>query len=299
METREFTKTAPTPLPPQSEARSLTGLPYRAISSPRYAAAEDRAIWTTGWVCIGDTHTIPGTGDILPYTLGNQGIHVQHLGEGKFAARFNKVPHGGCRFVPLQCQTGTKTKCTFTACGYSRDRGVLREDEDAAHQYLGLRPERLLHVPVETIGSLIFVNLGAFTEPPKTPALKGDFQTEVWVEYAGNWKEFPVRLFGRAEAETDTASDQLTTAIDLDGERLTLSWAFPNLVVIQTRESHCAIVVQPTALQLTMARISSYGAKRDWCRTIRDLHAQEVDPQTDAAIFLRSIVDAKMDGAEL
>jgi hypothetical protein len=295
MEIHEITKTAQPP-PPEIAAPSLTGLPHHAIASPRYAQAEDRAIWTSGWVCLGDSHTIPGTGDILPYTLGNQGIHVQHLGDAQFAARFNKVPHGGCRFVPLQCQTGTKTKCTFTACGYSRDRGVLRDDDDAAHQYLGLRPERLLQIPVATIGPLIFVNLGEATEPPKIPALKGDFQSEVWAEYAGNWKEFPARLFGRAPAAA--ASGQLTAAIELAGERLALHWTFPNLIVIQGKDSHCAIVVQPTALQLTMARISAYGARRDWGRTIRDLRAQPIDPQTDAAIFLRGMIDLKMDGAE-
>ncbi len=292
-ETGQIARTLP---PPDGEGYSATGLPLHAIRSPRYAQAEDRAIWTSGWVCLGNASTIPGQGDILPYTLGNQGIHVQHLGDGRLAARFNKVPHGGCRFVPLQCQTGTKTKCAFTACGYSRDRGVLHEDDDAAHQYLGLRSERLLHFPVKTCGQLIFVNLGEDTELPEIPTIGGDFQNEIWAEYGENWKEFSARLFGHAQAEAKPG--RLTAEIDFEGECLTLHWAFPNLVVIQGRNSQCAIIVQPTALRLTLARISAFGAKRDWHRMIRSLLAQNIDPQTDAARFLRGIVDTKMDGAD-
>lgn len=291
----EITASATLPLP-DGEGFTATGLPLRAIESARYAEAEDRAIWTSGWVCLGSLHSIPGNGDILPYTLGNQGIHVQYMGGGKFAARFNKAPHGGCRFVPLQCQTGAKTRCAFTACGYSRDRGAMQQDDAAAHQYLGLRPERLVHIPVEISGPLIFVNLGETAPLPDIPAISNVFRNELWGEYAENWKEFPVRLFGRAKAEAE--GNRLAAVIGLDGESLVLHWLFPNLLLLRGGQAECAIVIQPMALRLTMARISAFGAERDWHAALRKLLRREIGPAADAARFLRNLVNRKMEGVE-
>jgi hypothetical protein len=95
--------------------------------------------------------------------VGNHGVHIQRV-EGKLVGRFNKAQHGGCRSVPAQCQTGTKTKCSFTSCGYSRDRTVLsakdvEQGSSLGGQYLGDRPERLLPIKVECWGPFIFINL--------------------------------------------------------------------------------------------------------------------------------------------
>ena len=115
--------------------------------------------------------------------------------------RYNLAQHGGCRFVPAQCQTGSKTKCSFTSCGYSRDRGVVAVDElgdntPAMRQYLGFRPERLLPVRVESAGLLLFVNLDPEARPlaerlgdtAETLALDDaavwDNAESFWVEYA-------------------------------------------------------------------------------------------------------------------
>ena len=120
------------------KARMLTPIAYR---SKVFADLEDEKIWTRSWVCIGSHRDIPSVGDLLPYTVGNHGLHVQRDEEG-LIGRYNLAQHGGCRFVPAQCQTGSKTKCSFTSCGYSRDRGVVAADElgdntPTMRQYLG------------------------------------------------------------------------------------------------------------------------------------------------------------------
>ena len=145
-------------------------LPPAAYRSKIFADLEDEKLWTRTWVCVGAQQQIPNAGDLFPFTLGHHGIHIERLADGGLVARYNKAQHGGCRAVPLQCQTGIKTKCSFTSCGYSRDRDVIHaaevgEGSRLAGQYLGDRPERLLPVNVETWGPFIFVNLDPDCEP--------------------------------------------------------------------------------------------------------------------------------------
>ncbi len=188
-------------------------LPQAAFRSKIFADLEDEKIWTRSWVCIGTLQQIPCVGDLLPFTLGNHGIHVQRMADGGLIGRFNKAQHGGCRTIPLQCQTGMKTKCSFTSCGYSRDQGVIHATEvdegtRLAGQYLGDRPERLFSVQVEIWGPFIFANidqkpapltkqftgLGKKLSPFFSSAL---MQVADWrSEHSGNWK-----LVGRAYFE--------------------------------------------------------------------------------------------------
>lgn len=146
-------------------------LPAAAYRSKIFADLEDEKIWTRTWVCVGVQQQIPNAGDLLPFTLGHHGIHVERQANGGLLARFNKAQHGGCRAIPAQCQTGIKTKCSFTSCGYSRDRDVIHASEVVeegsrfAGQYLGDRPERLLPAKVEVWGPFIFVNLDLDCEP--------------------------------------------------------------------------------------------------------------------------------------
>ncbi|MGE4481160.1 hypothetical protein [Acidocella sp.] len=280
-------------------ACTATGLAHAAIESPRFAQREDREIWSAGWVCVGTTVELVKTGDILPYTVGDQGIHVARGEGGKLLGRFNMAPHGGCRFVPLQCQTGAKTKCTVTSCGYSRDRGVMNAaDELATHQYLGLRPERLVPVPVYTQDRLIFVNLGEQTSLP-APFLAqhallehGATHREVWCEYGLNWKELPARLFGGADAQPH--GDWLRAEIRCLDETIEIRWMFPNLVLLLAQDSACALVVQPTALRLTMARVTGFGAQKDWHAMLRHLLCNDITPDAPAARFLRTALARRM-----
>ena len=188
-------------------------LPPAAYRSKIFADLEDEKIWTRTWVCVGAQQQIPNAGDLLPFTLGHHGIHVERQANGGLIARFNKAQHGGCRAVPAQCQTGIKTKCSFTSCGYSRDRDVIHaaevgEGSRLAGQYLGDRPERLLPAKVETWGPFVFVNLNPDCEPLAkqikglakrvAPYFNADLKmmSELRSEIECNWK-----LAGRAYLE--------------------------------------------------------------------------------------------------
>src|SRR5260370_25279774 len=139
-------------------------LPRRAYTSAVFEELENEKVWTRDWVGIGTTAEMANAGDLLPYTAGQHAIHVQRLASGGLIGRFNKAQHGGCRSVPAQCKTGKKTKCSYTSCGHSRDRGVIAGDQlnemtPQAGQYLGVYPERLLRVDIHTGGPFIFANL--------------------------------------------------------------------------------------------------------------------------------------------
>ena len=261
------------------KARILTPIAFR---SKVFADLEDEKIWTRSWVCIGSHRDIPDVGDLLPYTVGHHGIHVQR-GEGALIGRFNLAQHGGCRFVPAQCQTGIKTKCSFTSCGYSRDRGAIAADElgdntPAMRQYLGFRPERLLPVRAESRGALIFVNLDP-EAAPLADRLDGAAEARAldnaaeWVdvesfrvEYAGNWKLLGRALLACLAPEARPVDERGGDAVVLEtdsgvaGAPATLCWLFPNLILLCGRGHALSIALQPTAPGETLARVEIAAA---------------------------------------
>ena len=273
-------------------------LPAALAGSPMFALLEDAAVWTAGLVCIGTRHAIPRPGDVLPYTVGNQGLHVEHLADGSLAGRFNMAPHGGCRVVPLQCQTGRKTSCSFTSCGHSRDRGPLRaEDQVASHQYLGLRPERLVPVPVATDGSLVLVNLGETAAIPDAGRLQHPVlglepcAAESWHEHEMNWKDLLCRL---ADGETVDAGDTwLVTRTRLADGPAELRWLFPNLLLLLRPGSACVVVVQPTGVAQTLLRVTRFGGPDPWIEAIEAKLQSEGAPGP-AAAFLRDALGRRV-----
>lgn len=280
-------------------------LPPTAYRSLAFANLEDDAVWTRNWVCIGTQEEIPKTNDLLPFTVGHHGIHVQRRADGGLVGRFNKAQHGGCRAVPLQCQTGTKTRCSFTACGYSRDGLPLSAAPDggptpAMHQYLGLRPERLLPVAVRTSGSMIFVNLDAGTTSEPLQNLAFEDETSGPVEtaqalrrdYPVNWKLLLGALAAGDVALPTSDSFWLTTTLK-DGSAAEARILFPNLILFSARGETCGVIVQPTALGETLCRIAVFRNRTrsavDWIAELdararratelrRDLEAREADP---------------------
>ncbi len=264
---------------PFGEARELPGLAYRSL---QFLYLEDEAVWTRDWVPVGTVHEIPSEGDILPFTLGYHGVHVQRMEQDRFEARFNMAQHGGCRMVPTQCQQGERTSCSFTSCGYSRDRGPItggtdQDDTRAQYQYLGLRPERLHPVQVARAGSLLFLNIdpgGGHPDPtgdldlpaPVTRAQARRVHRQ-WLEFDANWK-FSGAALGRV-TKMLTSSGRVMTGHRpaADGSRLAVQWVFPNLVLLSQGQETCAVTLQHTAITKTMFRVEilstgAFGADR-------------------------------------
>lgn len=253
-------------------------LPPAAFRSLRFSLLEDETIWTRDWICVGGTQEIPHEGDLLPFTVGTHGIHVQRVGNG-LKARFNKAQHGGCRVVPLQCQTGKKTKCSFASCGYSRDRAAipardLGSDTPEMQQYLGLRPERLFPAHARSFGPLIFVSLDV--EPASNEAALIELEkagrfferahgrsADGWLEFPANWKLLGQHLAGGDPIYEEERGGWLLARTFIDGQSASVAWLFPNLVLIGVRNETCAIVMQQTALGQTLCRVSVYGKARE------------------------------------
>ncbi len=271
-------------------------LPPFSYQSKIFSDLEDEKLWTRNWIAVGFTHEIPNAGDLLPFTVGHHGLHVQRQEDGSLIGRFNKAQHGGCRAVPLQCQTGKKTKCSFTSCGYSRDRNVIHvqeigENTPTMHQYIGLIPERLLPVKVEVLGSIIFINLdnecnkladefSAVAKDIKL-SLNEDFilQNNVWIECASNWK-FSGRAFFDGNNICNSISNHSNNNIynffisqnvstqeiglnidDANEDNMNyvqLSWLFPNIVLIQHTDFLVSVILQPTNMGETNLRTSLF-----------------------------------------
>ena len=256
---------------PFGEASLLPDVTYL---SKNFSELEDEKLWTRGWVAVGCLNQIPNPGDLLPYTVGNHGIHVQRNFDGSLSARFNKAQHGGCRSIPLQCQTGKKTKCSYTSCGFSRDRNVISTDEldddnRSMQQYIGLIPERLLPVNVDSWGPFIFVNLDSECEPI-TESL-GDWNEQFpsgsehtslsviddWTELACNWKLAARGLV--AESSQYSADGQKNALchwqVEIDQEPIAFRWVFPNLIFCQMPTHIVAVILQPIGMNISLQRV--------------------------------------------
>jgi len=243
------------------EATVLPAVAHRSIA---FDYLEDEALWSRAWVAVGTIRDIPNPNDILPYTLGYHGIHVQRMPDGNLQGRFNMAQHGGCRLVPDQCQNGTKTNCSFTSCGYSRDRGPIDAEVERAaprlsHQYLGLRPERLLPVQVTERGGLILVSLDRSAPPPDIGTLALQHRSHrvgKWTEVPANWKLVAESL-SRCDKVTARSTNRLDGTRDNGGVQVT--WLYPNAIILMAQQNKCLIIVQPTATCKTLMRISFFG----------------------------------------
>ena len=290
------------------KASILTPVAYR---SKVFADLEDEKIWTRSWICIGSERDIPNVGDLLPHTVGNHGVHVQRGNDG-LTGRYNLAQHGGCRFVPAQCQTGSKTRCSFTSCGYSRDRGAIAADElgdntPTMRQYLGYRPERLLPVTVESAGPLLFVNLdpeaatlaerldGAAEALALDDAAAWENAESFWVEFDANWKLLGRALLRSLASEAKPAkragADTIVLRADADfsGVPATLFWLLPNLILLRGEDHLLSIALQPTALEETLARVRISSA-----RPIEPAHANALRAALDEAGSTASMMQEEL-----
>jgi hypothetical protein len=243
-------------------------LPPEAFASAAFGKLEDERLWPCTWVCIGTAAEIPDPGDLLPYTVGVHGIHVQRQADGSLAARLNKAQHGGCHFIPIQCQTGRKTRCGFTSCGYSLDRPAIKATPDGEpvpemYQYLGMRPDRLATIEVRAQSGLLFVlldgsaGMGALPPVHDLPACASPTR---WTTVNANWKQAAAAL---VEGELAGPSDSRLLATRCrstpGSAALEMTWHFPNLVLLRDGQEACAVVLQPVAPTRTLCRIALFA----------------------------------------
>jgi hypothetical protein len=237
-----------------------TMLPRRAYTSEVFQRLENEKIWTRDWICIGTSPEIANPLDLLPYTIGQHAVHVQRSADGGLIGRFNKAQHGGCRTIPAQCRTGKKTKCSYTSCGFSRDRDVIHGDalvelSPQMGQYLGAVPERLLPVKIRTCGPLIFANV----DP--TPGVEQSPQFPEWTEnlvrLEGHWQEHGSNWKLAGAAIVDVARSSLAGGGATN--HVSAEWVFPNLVLVRSRHATVVAVLQPTAMDQTLWRLSFFS----------------------------------------
>lgn len=265
-----------------------TKLPALAYQSKTFSDLEDENIWSRSWVAIGSTHEIPQVGDLLPYTVGHHGIHVQRIKSDTIIGRFNKAQHGGCRAVPAQCQTGNKTKCSFTSCGYSLDSKPINnieieESNAISHQYLGVVPERLISARTFELGSYIFANINPDTKNNADPEILISEETldqiekhnmlnfSDWFECSANWKLLSNAILSTFEPDTEnkyasSCNDNENNLFQLqfvtnnifyesNSEYIQVLWISPNLIIISFEEYTISLIIQPTGLRKSLLRV--------------------------------------------
>jgi hypothetical protein len=269
---------------------AATSLPPVAYRSKAFFELENEKVWTRSWVVIGLLQQIPNPGDLLPFTLGFHGVHVQRNRDGSVSARLNRHQHGGCRFVPEQCRTGAQTKCSITSCNYTRDADVMPagengENTDLMYKFVGLVPEKLAPVKCETWGPFIFINLDPEAGPLADylggfPAAMGHLlggslylAGKQWIDFQSNWKMAGAALteLGQplAQPRSNTVPDEIPAYAaggDLASWMLAdpesagesaaegMHWLFPNAVLAVSRTHVAVTLLQATGMGKCLCR---------------------------------------------
>ena len=259
-----------------------------AYRSRVFFELENEKLWTRTWIPIGFDSQIPSRGDLLPFTVGFHGVHIQRVESNLVEARFNMHQHGGCRFVPEQCRTGAQTKCSIASCNYTRDSDVMLanngDNTDLMYKFVGINPQKLKPVRFENIGSLLFVNLD-----PDSQDLLSDLGDELvdlvkglskfkyilkhkWLDCNANWKHSSSEIFRRLSqfSEEFTVEEKknqsmqisralisqlkLPEALSYSCDDAKLLWLFPNLVILISEQFALCILFQATAMGKNVQR---------------------------------------------
>ena len=274
---------------PFGQARKLPAAAYR---SKIFSELENEKIWTRGWITVGLLQQIPNPGDMLPFTLGFHGIHIQRNLNGSISARLNRHQHGGCRFVPEQCRTGKQTKCTIASCNYTRDADVMPADENGEntpdmYKFAGINPDKLVPVKCKAWGPFIFINLdsesgvlsddlGAIAqqiEPWLSKPLH--LKASQWLDFKCNWKLIG-SAFTDAGQNSNETSDSFVAAqlphsienilssdqsgldkfnIDIQGT-VQIFWVFPNVLLAVCPTYVACFVLQSTGMGNCLCRFT-------------------------------------------
>lgn len=266
-------------------------------SSP--TALEDESIWARHWVCVGVEQQIPAPNDLLPATVGSYGLHVQRQTNGSLSAAFNVLQQGSCWTIPPQCGNGSKIRCPYISCAHSLDTDALSAESGEStrdmRQFIGFNRNKLVSIPLAQLGPLIFLSLRP-NDPPSIDGQLGDLAGAVgkiqfdefeyvgrfWAELDCSWMLTSDVLFATLGAPSSTQMSQeanpvallegnegVFTALPRVGpERLQLSRAFPNVVIIEAPRHVACVVIKPVRadrVAVVVALFAGSGATTPGC----------------------------------
>ncbi len=264
--------------------------PSLPITNPVHASptrVENERIWTRVWVCAGVEQQVAETGDLLPITVGDYGMHLRRESDGRIRAAFNLLQHGSCWTIPEQCRSGHKTSCPYTACAFSRDSDTVSavdgQPVDGMRQFIGFNPLKLHDVPVERLGPLVFLSL-ATEEPPDLRAQLGDLANAIddlrlnrspylgrfWTDLDCHWAnagDAVLRAIGADESDllttVATPAELARTGNQRDTDVVRVWRSFPNLVVVAAPDHVAVIVIKPIGFTAVSAVVSLFATELD------------------------------------
>ena len=238
-----------------------TVLPRRAYTSEVFQRLENEKVWTRDWVCIGTAPEIANPLDLLPYTIGQHAVHVQRSADGGLIGRFNKAQHGGCRDHP----------------GAMPDR---QEDQMLLH-FVRLQPRprgdsrRIPDRDDAADGPISRCRSGASTAREDQ-----DLRTVDLCEYRSDaWNETAAAMSGMDRESGASGRPLAGTPGELEAggsghcrcgafsseaaaappTTSAPNGRFPNLVLIRSRHATLVVVLQPTAMDQTLWRVSFFA----------------------------------------
>ena len=141
-----------------------TGLPAFAYAKDAFFSLEQEKLFPNNWVCVGYSHDLPNTGDVLPIDLCGRPIVLVRNNFGSISAFQNVCRHRCMKLVDKKTNVGRLFKCPYHAWAYDLD-GNLR----AAPHFGGINNQKpnsfdfsnygLVPINIDTWGQWIFINL--------------------------------------------------------------------------------------------------------------------------------------------
>ena len=144
-------------LRPRPEASLL---PPEAYFDPTVFAWEMEHLFEASWTCVGREEEVPGPGDLLTTSVGNESVLVVRGDDSQLRAFFNVCQHRGSRLVDAPSRVGDgPIICAYHSWTYAPDGRLtasqhMREARDFDRSSYGLSP-----VAMETFGGWVFVNV--------------------------------------------------------------------------------------------------------------------------------------------
>lgn len=106
------------------DANSATGLPARLYTSSAFFAAEQQALFESGWLCLGRVEDLPAPGDFLVSDIGALSLATVHGRDGVIRTLANTCLHRMTRLLVGKGNCRRGIVCPYHGWAY-RDTGEL------------------------------------------------------------------------------------------------------------------------------------------------------------------------------